>query len=179
MIISSYPPCQHVKQEAPPLGSNLVSCTRAYIAWPKYRYHVCMCPITRWALLQEHSSISALKTDISSIVCGMTRTLSNIMYDFINSGIIGKPSSHNFILRRLKDTSISLCVWSTNLKDTNTSSLKMPFATNNDHYAKTYLFLLSLAQLSDWTRIVGKFMAITGSLGGSGNECRQSQHNFI
>ena len=86
------------------------------------------------------------------------------MYNFINSGIVGKSSSSNFMLHRPKNASIWSCMWPTKRKDTNTS-LKMPFATNNDHYAKTYLFLLSLAQLSDWTRIVGgKFMAITGSL---------------
>ena len=98
---------------------------------------------------------------------------SKSMYTFINSGIVGKSSSSNFMLHRPKNASIWSCMWPTKRKDTN-ASLKMPFATNNDHYAKTYLFLLSLAQLSDWTRIVGKFMAITGSLGGSGNECKHT-----
>jgi hypothetical protein len=61
-------------------------------------------------------------------------------------------------------------------KDTKTS-LKMPFTTNNDQYTKTYLFLLSFAQLSNWIRKVGgNFMEITGSLGGSSNECK---HTFF
>src|ERR1700738_3611120 len=101
----------------------------------------------------------------------MTRTFSKSMYDFINNGIVEKSSSRSFMLHRPKDASISSCVCPTNKKDTNTS-LKMPFATNNDQYAKTYRLLLSLAQLSNWTRKVGgKFVAITFSLGGSGNEC--------
>src|ERR1700738_77560 len=104
----------------------------------------------------------------------MTGTFSKSMYDFINNGIVGKSSSRNFMLHCPKDASISSCMWPTNKKDTKTS-LKMPFATNNDQYAKTYRLLLSLAQLSNWTRKVGgKFLAITSSLGGSGNECRHT-----
>jgi hypothetical protein len=61
-------------------------------------------------------------------------------------------------------------------KDTNTS-LKMPFTTNNDQYTKTNLLLLSFAQLSNWIcKVGGNFMEITGSLGGSGNECK---HTFF
>src|ERR1700737_3749598 len=105
----------------------------------------------------------------------MTETFCKSMYDFINNGIVGKSFSRNFMLHRPKDASISSCVWPTNRKDTKTS-LKMPFATNNNNqYANTYLLLLSLAQLSNWTRKVGgNFLAITGSLGGSGNECKHT-----
>ena len=73
-----------------------------------------------------------------------------------------------------KDPSMSSYVWLANRKDTKIS-LKMPFATNNDQCANTYLFLLSLAYLSNWTRKVGgNFLAITSSLGGSGNECKHT-----
>src|SRR6202048_2418707 len=98
--------------------------------------------------------------------------LSKSMYDFINNGIVGKSSSRNFMLHRPKDASISSYVWPTNRNDTKTS-LRMPFATNNDQYVNTYLLLLSLAQLSNWTRKVGgNFLPITGSLDGWARQCR-------
>ena len=50
-----------------------------------------------------------------------------------------------------KDASILSCIWPTKSKATKTS-LKMPFATNNDQYAETYLFLLIFEQLSNWIR---------------------------
>ena len=133
-----------------------------------------VCPINRWAPLRIYGSINALKSDTSSTIWRMTGTFFKSMYDFINNGIVGKFSSHSFMLHHPKDASISSYVWPTKRKDINTS-LKMPFATNNDEYAKTYLFLLSLAQLSNWTRIAGNnFMASTSSLGGSHNKCRHT-----
>ena len=71
------------------------------------------------------------------------------MYNFINNGIVGKSSSHNFRLHCPKDASISSYAWPTKRKDTN-ASLKMPFATNNYQYAKTYLLLLSFAKPFGW-----------------------------
>src|ERR1700738_71851 len=104
----------------------------------------------------------------------MTGTFSKSMYDFINNEIVGKSSSCNFMLHRPKDASISSCVWPTNRKDTKTS-LKMPFATNNDQYANTYLLLLSFVYLFNCThKVWGKILAITSSLGGSSNECRHT-----
>jgi hypothetical protein len=105
---------------------------------------------------------------------GMMGMFSKSMYDFINNGIVGKSFSRNFMLHRPNDASMSSCVWPTKRKDTKTS-LKMPFATNNDQYANTYLLLLSFAQLSNYTRRVGgNFLATMGSLGGSGNECKHT-----
>src|SRR5450631_985550 len=117
--------------------------------------------------------INDLKSDTSSIKCGMTGILSKSMYDFMRRGIVGKSSSCNFILQRPNEASMSSCVWPTIKKNTNTS-LKMPLATNNDQKQNTYRHLSSLAQLSSCTcRVGGKGLARTGCSGGS---CSEDRH---
>ena len=108
------------------------------------------------------------------VYMGMTETFSKSIYDFINSGIVGKSSSCNFMLHHPKDASISSYMWPTKRKDTNTS-LKIPLQPTTNNMQNRIYFYCFFVQLSNWTRIVGgKFMAISRSLGGSSNECKHT-----
>ena len=106
-------------KKPPPVGSNLVSCTLAYTAWPKYCHHTCKTEIVKPLRAQSngelhsqrHGSINASKFGTFPIMFGMTGRLSNFMYNFIKNGIVGKSSSCNFMLHRPKDASnIIMCV---------------------------------------------------------------------
>ena len=72
------------------------------------------------------------------------------------------------MLHRPKDVLISSCMWFTK----KWQFLENAFRNQQWPISKNMSISLCLAQLSNWTHIVGaKFMAITCSLGGSGNDC--------
>ena len=97
--------------------------------------------------LNMYGLMKALKFGISSIMWGITGTLSKSMYNFMRSGMVGKKISCNFLLQRSNDASMLSCVCPALKKDTNIY-LKIPFATSNDQKQNTYPHLLSLVQLS-------------------------------
>ena len=123
MVTSSYPPCQHAKKKAPPLGSNLVLYTIVCTTSLQHWHHACKTKIVEPSCVLSNDELHS-EDMVSWMLWSLAPPQSYLGWQkrYPNSckissracGVVGKSSSCNFMLHHPKDISISSCVWPTN-----------------------------------------------------------------